>query len=131
MARRILTLTLLLGSPMAITSEIPADGELNVSVDVQNMGERDGDEVVQLYVRDVESRVKRPIKELRGFERIRLKPGERRRVTFSLEGEQLAFYDVSTHSFVVEPGRFDVMVGSSSELIRLQRAFRVRPARER
>jgi beta-glucosidase len=113
------------------SSEIPTDGQLNVSVDVQNMGERDGDEVVQLYVRDVEGRVKRPIKELRGFERIRLKPGERRRVTFSLKGNQLAFYDVSTHSFVVEPGRFDVMVGSSSALIRLQRAFRVRLARER
>ncbi len=113
------------------SGEIPADRQLSVSVDVQNVGEREGDEVVQLYVHDVESHVKRPIKELRGFERIRLKPGEKRTVTFSLKGEQLAFYDVDTHSFVVEPGRFDVMVGSSSELIRLQGQFGVRAARER
>jgi beta-glucosidase len=108
-------------SDLGLSSEkIPADGGLTVSVDVRNAGDREGDEVVQLYVHDVESRVKRPIRELRGFERIRLKPGEKRRVSFTLKGEQLAFYDVNRHDFVVEPGKFDVMVGGSSADIRLK-----------
>jgi len=105
--------------------KIPADGWLNVSVDVRNVGERIGDEVVQLYVHDVECSVKRPIKELRCFERISLQPGEKRTVTFMLRGEQLAFYDVKKHDFVVEPGMFDVLVGSSSKDIRLEGQFEV------
>jgi beta-glucosidase len=108
------------------SKRIRADGTVNVSVDVENVGKRDGDEVVQLYVRDVESSVKRPAKELRGFNRISLKPGEKRTVTFSLPGEKLAFWDVKTHGFVVEPGVFEVMAGSSSEDIRAKAQFEVR-----
>ena len=91
-------------------------------VDVQNTGKRAGDEVVQLYVRDVEASVKRPKKELRGFERISLKPGERKTVSFTLPAEKLSFYDVKSKSFVVEPGQFEVMIGSSSEDIRAKAA---------
>jgi beta-glucosidase len=98
---------------------------LSVSVDVQNVGKRDGEEVVQLYVHDVQCSVKRPITELRGFERISLQPGEKRTVTFTLKGEQLGFYDVNKHDFVVEPGMFDVLVGSSSDDIRLAAQFKV------
>ena len=104
---------------------IPADGQLSIRVDVRNVGECEGDEVVQLYVHDVESSVKRPVKELRGFERINLKPAEKRTVNFSLKGQQLAFYDVDKHIFVVEPGMFDVLVGSSSEDIRLAGQFEI------
>ena len=98
--------------------QIPTDGKVSVSVEVENTGVREGDEVVQLYVHDVQCSVKRPSKELRGFERVRLRPGEKRTVTFTLPGEKLAFYDVKTHGFVVEPGTFDVWVGSSSDDIR-------------
>ncbi len=98
--------------------QIPTDGKAFVSVEVENVGKRAGDEVVQLYVHDVECSVKRAIKELRGLERVSLKPGEKRTVTFTLPGDKLAFYDVKTHGFVVEPGAFDVLVGSSSEDIR-------------
>jgi beta-glucosidase len=88
-------------------------GEVAVSVDVANVGDRPGDEVVQLYVRDVEASVTRPVKELRGFARVRLAAGERRRVTFRLAAEQLAFTDLDGR-LVVEPGRVTLMVGTSS-----------------
>jgi beta-glucosidase len=108
------------------SKQIPTNGKVTVSVDVKNTGKREGDEVVQLYVRDVKCSVKRPTKELRGFERISLKPGEQRTVTFTVPGEQLAFYDEKTHGFVVEPGAFEFMVGSSSADIRLKSPIDVR-----
>ncbi len=108
------------GSVQISPRQIPAGGKAAVSVEVENVGKRVGDEVVQLYVHDVECSVKRPAKELRGLERISLKPGEKWTVTFTLPGDKLAFYDVKTHGFVVEPGVFDVLVGSSSEDIRTQ-----------
>ena len=102
---------------------IAAGGTVTVSVDVENVGHRAGDEVVQLYVRDVECRVTRPTKELRGFERIGLEPGEKQTVTFAIPARKLSFYDEKTHGFVVEPGTFDVLVGSSSADIRLTGQF--------
>jgi beta-glucosidase len=84
-----------------------------VLADVTNTGSRIGDEVVQLYIRDRVSSVTRPIKELKGFERVRLRPGETKTVALPITAESLAFYDIDMR-FVVEPGEFDVMVGSSS-----------------
>jgi beta-glucosidase len=92
---------------------IDPGGEVSIGVHVTNVGEREGDEVVQLYVRDVEASVTRPVKELRGFARVRLAAGERRRVTFRLAAEQLAFTGVDGR-LIVEPGRVAVMVGTSS-----------------
>jgi beta-glucosidase len=102
------------------SSRIPGIGQVTVRVNVRNAGKRAGDEVPQLYVRDLQARVKRPKLELRGFERISLKPGEQRTVTFTLPAEKLAFWDETTHAFVTEPGAFEVLVGSSSEDIRLR-----------
>jgi beta-glucosidase len=85
---------------------------------VENTGKCAGDEVVQLYVHPVKSSMPQPPKELRGFERVSLKSGEKKIVSLTLTGDQLAFYDVKTHDFVAEPGAFDVMVGSSSRDIR-------------
>jgi len=93
---------------------IPADGKLAVSVDVENAGDRAGDEVVQLYIRDVVASVARPVKELRGFERVALKAGETKTVRFTLTPADLGLYDVRM-KFVVEPGEFRVFVGTSSE----------------
>ena len=101
------------------SKKINKEGELSVSVKVKNTGDRDGDEVVQLYIHDVECSVVRPLKELRAFERITLQPGETKTVSFSVPGDKLAFYDIKTHQFIVEPGLFEVFVGSSSEDIRL------------
>jgi beta-glucosidase len=97
---------------------IGPDGKVQVSVVVTNVGDRAGDEVAQLYVHQAAARVKRPIKELRGFQRVSLKPGEERTLTFALAGDQLSYYDVAKKAFVVEPGAFEVMVGSSSGDIR-------------
>jgi beta-glucosidase len=87
--------------------------KLTVSVDVENTGTRAGDEVVQLYIRDVVATMTRPVKELKGFQRVTLQPGEKRRVDFTLTREHLSFWNRDMR-FVVEPGEFRVMVGSNS-----------------
>lgn len=84
-----------------------------VSVDVQNTGRRAGDEVVQLYIRDPVASMTRPVKELKGFQRVSLQPGEKRRVEIVLDRDQLGFWNREMR-YVVEPGEFRVMVGSSS-----------------
>jgi beta-glucosidase len=99
--------------------KIKADGKVNISVKVKNTGKRAGDEVVQLYVHQVKSSVKRPAKELCGFQRVGLKPGETKTVSLTLPAEKLAFWDEQTHGFVVEPGKFDLMIGAASSDIRL------------
>jgi beta-glucosidase len=92
---------------------VPIDGELEASVVIANVGDRTGDEVVQLYVCDEEASVTRPVKELRGFKRVRLAAGEERTIRFRLAVEQLAFTGVDGR-LRIEPGRVTVMVGSSS-----------------
>ncbi len=92
---------------------IRANEKLMASVEVENTGRRAGDEVLQLYIRDVASSVTRPVKELKGFERITLQPGERRRVQFTLAPEQLGFYNREMR-FMVEPGAFKVIIGTNS-----------------
>ncbi len=87
---------------------------LTVSVEIENVGKRAGDEVVQLYIRDLAASVTRPVKELRGFERLTLQPGEKRRLEFQLTSEHLGFYNRDMR-FVVEPGEFKVFVGNSSQ----------------
>jgi beta-glucosidase len=110
-------------SNLEVSGDVPG-APLDVHVDVRNSGARAGDEVVQLYVRDVEASVKRPSKQLMAFERIGLKPGETKRVAFSVPAERLAFWDERAKAWVVEPGAFEVMVGSSSADIRLRRQLR-------
>ncbi len=99
--------------------QITPSGKVTVSVDVTNTGKLAGDEVVQLYVHDIASSVKRPVKELRGFERVSLNPGQTKTVTLTLPAQKLAFYDEKSHDFMVEPGAFDLLIGSSSADIRL------------
>ena len=105
--------------------QIGTRGSVEVSADVSNAGSRAGEEVVQLYIRDVVSSVTRPVKELKGFQKIALQPGEKKTVKFTLTPEELAFYDQNMVRRV-EPGTFNVMVGSSSEQIRLNGSFEVR-----
>jgi beta-glucosidase len=92
---------------------VGTDESTRVLIDVVNTGPRAGDEVVQLYVRDLVSSVTRPVKELKGFQRLTLGPGERRTVAFDVTPEHLAFYDINME-WRVEPGEFRLMVGSSS-----------------
>ncbi|MGI8897537.1 MAG: glycoside hydrolase family 3 C-terminal domain-containing protein, partial [Pyrinomonadaceae bacterium] len=93
---------------------IPANGKLTVGVDVENVGKRAGDEVVQLYIRDVVASMTRPVKELKGFERVTLRPGEKKRIEFSLGPQELGLYNRQMR-FVVEPGEFKVMIGPNSQ----------------
>ena len=99
---------------------VAPDGKVTVTLDVQNTGARAGEEVVQLYVHQVRSSLKRPTRELRGFERISLKSGQKRTVSFTLPASALAYWDEKTKRFTVDAGKYDVMVGSSSEDIRLR-----------
>jgi beta-glucosidase len=101
---------------------LAAGERLEISAVITNTGNVTADEVVQLYVRDPIATVARPVQELRGFKRIELAPGKRKRVTFTLTPEQLAFYD-SRGRWAVEPGRIDFMIGASSADIRLRGAF--------
>jgi beta-glucosidase len=96
-----------------------------VSVQVKNTGSRAGDEVVQLYVHDAFASVPRPRKELRGFARVHLEPGQSQLVSFPLAAKDLAFWDVKTHGWRVEEGLFDVAVASSSADFRLQGSLTV------
>lgn len=88
--------------------------EVAVSFDVTNTGKRAGKEVAELYVHQQKCSVPRPEKELKGYEKIELKPGQKQRVTIKLGEEAFHFYDVTKHKFVVEPGAFDILVGGSS-----------------
>ena len=96
------------------SATVPIDGEIGLSFLVENTGARPGDEVPQLYVRDVLSSLVRPVKELKGFTKIALAPGERRTVVFTLPVDILGFA-ISLTKRVVEPGEFEIMVGRSCE----------------
>ena len=96
-----------------LTARVGAGKTVTVRVKVKNTGSREGAEVVQLYLHDEVASVVRPVKELKGFERVVLQPGEEREVTFKLTADELGFYD-REGNFVVEPGSFSVMVGSNS-----------------
>jgi beta-glucosidase len=104
-------------APSVAPAKIAPDGKATVSVEVTNTGSRAGDEVVQLYVRAEVSRATRPVMELKGFKRITLKPGEKKTVTFELGPEQLSYHGPDMKR-VVEPGRFRVMVGGSSDAVK-------------
>ena len=105
---------------------VNAAGVVTVSVDVRNAGGRAGDEVVQMYVSHPDSGVVRPIKELRGFQRIALQPNETRTVRLELKARELTYWDAAQQSFVVEPGRLNIMLGASSADVRLEKTIEVR-----
>lgn len=94
-------------------TEIKKDESLKVSVEVKNTGSREGQEVVQLYIRDLVGSVTRPVKELKDFTKINLKPGETKKVEFTITPDKLKFYDINMN-YVVEPGDFKVFVGTNS-----------------
>jgi beta-glucosidase len=101
------------GVPRLSSPSIPVNGEVTVSVDIRNTGARAGEDVVQLYIRDEVSSVTRPVKELKGFQRVSLKPGEQKTVTFTLGPKALGFWNEQMKR-VVEPGAFDIMAGDNS-----------------
>ena len=99
--------------PKLLNSNFENNSIIKVQLEVTNIGKMDGDEVVQLYIRDKVSTVTRPVKELKGYKRVHLKVGETKKVIFEITPESLAFYDIDMN-YVVEPGAFNIMTGSSS-----------------
>ena len=103
-----------LGSPSVAPDVVTWNDEVSVEIEVANTGQRDGEEVVQLYVRDPQASVTRPVLELKGFTRVEVVAGASKRITFRLPVGQLGFYDRHLR-YVVEPGEIEVMVGTSSQ----------------
>ena len=110
----------------AAKPSMSAEGTLKVSVDVKNNGKYDGAEVVQLYIADTEASVDRPAKELKGFEKVWLKAGEKKTVTFEIDAEDLSYFDAAKHEWVAEPGEFKALLGSSSEDVRSTVVFNLK-----
>ncbi len=109
-----------------VSKTVTTDGSVTVSVPVTNTGAVAGAEVVQFYVADPESSVDRPVKELKGFDKVFLQPGETKTVSVQLTRESLSFFDAAKHAWVAEPGRFDVLVGASSADIRGSVSFELK-----
>jgi beta-glucosidase len=100
-------------APKLSSGTFKKDETLSVTVDVTNTGEIDGEEIVQMYIRDKVSSATRPVKELKGYQRVALKAGETKTVSFDIDADSLAFYDINM-AYCVEPGEFTIMTGSSS-----------------
>lgn len=103
------------------SNRMDADGSLTATIRVTNSGQREANEVVQLYIHDLAASIARPVKELKGFERICLKPGESRDVSFTITPELLKFYNAQLE-YVLEPGEFEVMIGPDCSLQHLKKA---------
>lgn len=110
---------------ITLPSEVKKGEDFQVSVIVENTGQTSGQEVIQLYIRDIESTLIRPIKELKGFEKISLEPGETKVVSFDLNPRSLSFYDPHKKTWIAECGEFEVLVGASSRDIRLKGTFKL------
>jgi len=98
---------------------------LSVEVQIKNIGRREGAEVVQLYIQDVRASLPRPVKELKGFEKVTLRPGQAKVLRIDLDARSMSFYDPAQKRWIIEPGQFKVLVGSSSRDIRLTGEFEV------
>src|SRR5436190_2023284 len=107
-------------------TSLRASGSILVSVDLKNTGTRAGEEVVQLYVKYLDSKVARPLKELKAFERVSVKAGQTKRVRLQLAAERLAYWNSARHRFVVEPGKIELMIGASSADTKLTKVIEVK-----
>ncbi len=99
--------------PLLSNTTLNKEDKIIVTTEITNTGEVDGEEIAQLYIRDNVSSVTRPVKELKGYQRVFLKAGETKKIKFTINSESLAFYDINMN-YVVEPGTFTIMTGSSS-----------------
>lgn len=106
------------GKPSADKKTMTVDDTISFTVNVKNTGTREGQEVVQLYISDKKSSLPRPIKELKGFQKVKLAPGEEKVVTLTIDKKALSFFDDAKHEWVAEPGKFEAIIGSSSRDIK-------------
>lgn len=113
------------GKAQADKKVMNQDGSITISVQVSNTGSRDGAETVQLYIRDVKSSLPRPVKELKGFEKVDLKAGESKTVSFTIDKTALSFFDPDKHEWIAEPGDFEAIIGASSTDIKSKVGFKL------
>jgi beta-glucosidase len=114
------------GKAIAGNKEMTADGKISFSVNVKNTGNREGAEIVQLYISDLKSSLPRPVKELKGFEKVFLKPGEEKTVTITIDKMALSFFDDRKHEWVAENGDFEALIGASSADIKGKISFKLK-----
>lgn len=114
------------GKAVADKKVMGQDETLTITLPVTNTGCREGSEVIQLYISDLQSSLPRPVKELKGFSKVKLAPGETREVTFTIGKEALSFFDDTRHEWVAEPGKFEAWIGASSTDIRNKVAFELK-----
>ena len=114
------------GEPKIDKQTMTEADSLVLRLPITNVGEREGAEVVQLYIHDNESSLPRPIKELKGFQKIKLAPGETAQVSFVITKESLSFYHPDKHTWIAEPGKFQALIGSASDDIRAKVSFDLR-----
>lgn len=114
------------GKAVADKKVMGQDETLTITLPVTNTGSREGSEVIQLYISDLKSSLPRPVKELKGFSKVKLAPGETREVTFTIGKEALSFFDDTRHEWVAEPGKFEAWIGASSTDIRNKVAFELK-----
>ena len=112
-----------IGQAKADKAVITEDETITFTIPVKNTGKKAGAEVVQLYIRDVKSSLPRPLKELKGFEKIYLNPGEQKEVTITIDKSALSFFDPVKHDWVAEPGDFEALIGNSSDAIKTKIKF--------
>lgn len=114
------------GKVSSNTKTISVDGDITFSVNIKNTGDRDGAEIVQLYISDLKSSLPRPLKELKAFEKVILKAGEEKVVEFTIDKSALSFFDPLKHDWVAEPGDFEALIGASSSDIKSKIGFRLK-----
>ena len=114
------------GQAMTDKKEMAMDEVLTITVPVTNTGNREGAEVVQLYISDLKSSLPRPIKELKGFQKIKLAPGETKEVTFTIAKDALSFYDDAQQTWIAEPGKFEAIVAASASDIKSKVVFNLK-----
>jgi beta-glucosidase len=113
-------------SSLGVSAEsLPKDGAVTIHFDLKNTGRRDGDEVVQLYVKHVGSRVPRPLEELKGFRRVHLAAGASAPIELALRAADLGYWDQERKAFTVDPGTVELRVGSSSADVRLTKTITI------
>ena len=118
--------TFKVGKATADKAELAADGQISFTVPVTNTGHRAGSETIQLYIAAKDSKVDRPVKELKAFQKVQLQPGETRNVTLTINTDALSYYDETSHGWCAEPGRYEALIGTASDKLPTKYTFQLK-----
>ena len=118
--------TFKVGKATANKQVMTTDGQISFTVPVTNTGNRAGSETIQLYIAAKQSKVDRPVKELKAFQKVYLQPGETRNVTLTIGSEALSYYDETRHDWCAEPGKYEALIGTASDLLPTKHTFQLK-----